>query len=331
VNLGSVTSLGAKLRKWAPKRGWTARVAEAPLLGRDDLTALRSAATAAGASERARPQSSQPWLGDVSSVYRGRGYEFDENRLYGPGDETRFINWRLYARTGQLHTKVFHEEHRPEVFVLLDRRSGMRFGTRRQLKVTQGARIACFHLFHARARAMAAGGLLLQQPPLWLARAQDDPSLDALVSEVITPCPPVRQDADTPGLIDMLRQAQALLAPGATLILISDFHDLDIADAGTIWEVARHYDLRAYRIVDPAEAQLPRHADYMLCDSTGDARVDLADIREDVLAEYETRFARHAELCQHVFAGAGVALRVFSTEDDVIPELQRAPDGTDAR
>ncbi len=307
------------------------RVTEVPLLTDAELATIRNAAASTRSPPVPRLQSSQPWLGEVSSVYRGGGYEFDENRLYGPGDETRFINWRLYARSGQLHTKVFHEEHRPELFVLLDRRSAMRFGTRSQLKVMQAARIACFHVYHARSHAMSVGGLLVQQPPVWLQRGQDESALDELIKALTAPCPPARQDPDAPGFIDMLRQSQRLLAPGATLVLISDFHDLRQADAGTIWEAARHHDLRAYRIIDVAEAQLPRNAELTLFDPSASTRIDLADLSDEALAEYERAFMRHGELCQGVFAGAGVALHSVTTEDGVIPELQRALDGSHPR
>ena len=44
------------------------------------------------------------------SPYKGRGVEFDESRLYQPGDDLRTIDWRVTARTGKPHTKVFREE-----------------------------------------------------------------------------------------------------------------------------------------------------------------------------------------------------------------------------
>lgn len=89
----------------------------------------------------------QPLFGDILSSYRGRGFEFDENRPYQPGDEQRMINWRLYARTGDLYTKVFTEEHRAQISLVMDRRSNMRFATRKQLKVKLAAKITACYFF----------------------------------------------------------------------------------------------------------------------------------------------------------------------------------------
>src|SRR5690606_3777955 len=43
------------------------------------------------------------------SPYKGRGIEFDESRPYQPGDDLRTIDWRVTARTGKPHTKIFRE------------------------------------------------------------------------------------------------------------------------------------------------------------------------------------------------------------------------------
>src|SRR5690349_17912775 len=64
------------------------------------------------------------------SPYKGRGVEFDESRPYQPGDDLRTMDWRVTARTGRPHTKVFREERNRPVFVWLDLRRPMLFATR---------------------------------------------------------------------------------------------------------------------------------------------------------------------------------------------------------
>ena len=56
--------------------------------------------------------------------------DFDEvRRIYQIGDDIRNIDWRVTARTGEAHTKLFKEERERPVFVLLDQMPGMFFGT----------------------------------------------------------------------------------------------------------------------------------------------------------------------------------------------------------
>ncbi len=68
--------------------------------------------------------------------------EFDEVRLYQPGDDARDIDWRVTARRGRPHTKVYREEREMPVMLLVDLGPGMFFGTRRQFKSALAARAA---------------------------------------------------------------------------------------------------------------------------------------------------------------------------------------------
>ncbi|WP_299427822.1 DUF58 domain-containing protein [uncultured Meiothermus sp.] len=57
---------------------------------------------------RTRP--TQPFAGDRTQAIPGRGLEFYELRGYAQGDEPRFIDWRAYARTGRLYTRLYQAE-----------------------------------------------------------------------------------------------------------------------------------------------------------------------------------------------------------------------------
>jgi uncharacterized protein (DUF58 family) len=72
--------------------------------------------------------------GEYSSVFKGRGMEFDEVREYVPGDDVRLIDWNVTARTGRPHIKRFVEERELTVMLLVDLSSSVKFGTVRQLK-----------------------------------------------------------------------------------------------------------------------------------------------------------------------------------------------------
>jgi len=72
--------------------------------------------------------------GEYSSVFKGRGMEFDEVREYVPGDDVRTIDWNVTARTGRPHVKRFVEERELTVMLLVDLSSSVRFGTIKQLK-----------------------------------------------------------------------------------------------------------------------------------------------------------------------------------------------------
>ncbi len=69
------------------------------------------------------------FAGRSSSVFKGRGMEFEEVRPYVPGDEVRDIDWNVTARFGAPYIKRFTEEHELTVLLVVDVSRSMRFGT----------------------------------------------------------------------------------------------------------------------------------------------------------------------------------------------------------
>jgi uncharacterized protein (DUF58 family) len=80
--------------------------------------------------------------GNYLSRFKGRGMEFDEARQYQPGDDVRTLDWRVTARTGKPHTKLFREERERAVLAWVDMRPTMFFATRGAFKSVIAARAA---------------------------------------------------------------------------------------------------------------------------------------------------------------------------------------------
>ena len=97
------------------------------------------------------------------SPYKGRGVEFDESRPYQPGDDLRTMDWRVTARTGKPHTKVFREERNRPVFVWLDLRRPMLFATRGAYKGVRAAEVAALVAWSAVANGDRLGGLVFSE------------------------------------------------------------------------------------------------------------------------------------------------------------------------
>lgn len=66
--------------------------------------------------------------GEFRSVFRGRGVEFEDVRLYQPGDDVRAMDWKVTARTGKPHIKRFVEEREHSIYLLVDLSASMRHG-----------------------------------------------------------------------------------------------------------------------------------------------------------------------------------------------------------
>ena len=67
--------------------------------------------------------------GQYRSVFRGRGVEFEDTRLYQPGDDVRSMDWKVTARTGEAHIKRYIEEREQYIYLLVDVSASMLYDT----------------------------------------------------------------------------------------------------------------------------------------------------------------------------------------------------------
>ncbi len=89
------------------------------------------------------------FAGEYHAVFKGQGLEFDEVRHYQYGDEIRFIDWNVTARTGEVFIKQFREERERTLFLLFDISGSEDFGTEKENKLLIGTEIASILAFSA--------------------------------------------------------------------------------------------------------------------------------------------------------------------------------------
>jgi uncharacterized protein (DUF58 family) len=221
----------------------------------EELLALRGAAH--GLSLRGRKAARAALLGEHSSAQRGRGLEFQEVRPYVAGDDPRNIDWRVTARRGRPHTKLFREERERPVWLLVDLQPGLFFGTRHQLKSGLVVRAAALLAWIASLGGDRIGAVIATgtaQPRILPARARQAgvlPLLEALL-EAQPKCP--GQPAPL-ALEGGLRALLPLARTGSQILAISDFAGLR-DEAGSLWTaLAAHSDLRLFWVTDLLEEQ----------------------------------------------------------------------------
>ncbi|WP_299264362.1 DUF58 domain-containing protein [Halorientalis sp.] len=74
--------------------------------------------------------------GEQRSTEVGEGLTFSDHRKYTPGDDTRLVDWRVYARTEELYIKQYEAERNLTVHVLVDASRSMDFGGDREARAT---------------------------------------------------------------------------------------------------------------------------------------------------------------------------------------------------
>jgi uncharacterized protein (DUF58 family) len=202
--------------------------------------------------------------GGYASSIKGRGMEFDEARHYQPGDDIRAIDWRVTARTGKTHTKVYREERERPVFVVCDLSSSMQFGTQLLFKSIQAAHFASLLGWSAIDRGDKLGAIVFnnvehvelkpktrKRAVLSLFHALTDIQHKALQSSNKT---------DTIALESSLMRTRRLARPGSTVYIISDFEHFNEQCAKYVSDIRRHCEVQSIEIHDPIEQCLPTTA-----------------------------------------------------------------------
>lgn len=103
-----------------------------------------------------RRASRQDFLGALRSRRRGAGLEYAESRTYEPGDDVRRIDWKVTARRGTLHTKLFEQERRLHIAVAVDTSSSMHLGVPTRTKLESATTLAAMLGFAALHRSDSA-------------------------------------------------------------------------------------------------------------------------------------------------------------------------------
>lgn len=222
--------------------------------------------------------------GRHGSRIRGRGLSFEELRDYRIGDDIRTIDWRVTARTGVPHVRVYAEEKDRSAVLIVDQRINMFFGTKRNMKSVTASEAAAICAYRIFAQGDRVGAVLFNDTEVksfkpskrvqmveQIVRELSDLNLQ-LNSNVATPKQKMH-------LNHPLEAAARLVRHDQLIIVISDFDEIDEATEQYLSQMAAHNDVVLALVSDPISLQVP--AGVQLPVSDGDKQMTL-DTRRDV-------------------------------------------------
>jgi len=286
-----------------------------------DLAAQnRRAALLPGWQHSARARQS----GTYHASMKGRGMEYAESRPYQPGDDVRALDWRLTARSGKPHTKLFREERERPVFLLLDLRQTMAFATRGVFKNVQAARAGALLAWKTVHSGDRIGGVLLadsscaELPPARSSVA----ALRLLKSVVQLATPSAASDTRLP-LMAATDRLRRLVKPGSLVFVCADFRDCDDAARAALAQIARHSEVMLILCYDAFETALPAIREPVLV-TDRKRNVDLAFGDRALAAAYAQRFAARRASLQQFARDNRMRFATLATTEDPFAVLQRA-------
>lgn len=281
-----------------------------------ELVALRGSTLRTPSARRGRVGIAGP----APSTLRGRGMEYAESREYVAGDDARHIDWRVTARSGRTHTKLFQAERERVSLIVADTDPALYFGTRTRFKSVQAARVGAVAAWSALRRGDRVAALRgsVHEAPVPPAGGSRGVLrvLDALCRWYARP------PDDDAGLEHALQRASRVLRPGARMLVIADPQRAAGVALAQWAALAQHHELDLLLMVDPLETAPPTTRLPLLA---GGQRLHV-DLRHAATRQHwEQAFQAPLRQLQDTLGVRRVAVHVIATHQDSAGWLSPLP------
>ncbi len=234
--------------------------------------------------------------GRHASKLRGRGLNFEELRNYLPGDDTRNIDWKVTARTRTPYVRVYTEEKDRTVWLLVDQRVSMFFGSTKRMKSVVAAEVAALAAWRVLSVGDRVGALVFNDSdisvvPPHRSRERVMQILKQVVekNQALSADPGLKPDAGK--LNEALKQVSLLARHDCLVCLITDGDGLNPETRKHITRLAEHNDVLTAFIYDPLEKDLPAAGRLRFADGEGQLEADTSSrkLRTAFHNEFEQR------------------------------------------
>ena len=249
------------------------------------------------------------WHGLHRSPYHGFSVEFSEYRQYSPGDDPRYLDWRLYARSDRYFIKKFEDETNLRCHLIVDQSRSMAYGSLAYTKAQYAATLAATLAYFLYLQGDAVGLLTFDDQIRAFLPARHRPGhLRHLMLKLEQPSAGAATDLAAP-----LHRVVRTIKKRALLVFISDL----LGPIGTLEKdltalSACGHEVVLFHLLDPAELTFGFEKAVMFEDVESGRRlfIDPATARKN----YLTRLEAHNSGVQSVCHSLGIAYRRLATD-----------------
>lgn len=216
--------------------------------------------------------------GRHASRMRGRGLNFEEIRAYLPGDDIRSIDWKVTARKGETHVRVYTEERDRPAFLVVDQRISMFFGSRVNMKSVTAAELAAAAAWRVFDQGDRVGAVVFDDTASTEVRPhRSQETVHRILQAVVEKNTALRAGSDAhrePGMLNRVLESVGRFAAHDYLVaIISDFDGANEETRRLVSRLAQHNDVLAVPIYDPIATEVPEAARLVVSD--GELQVEL--------------------------------------------------------
>lgn len=287
----------------------------------DDLVALKEGRSQIRHPSRMLAKASV--AGKHLSPFRGQGMEFDAVREYVPGDDVRNIDWRVTARTGSPHLKVFKVDRERNVLLCLDMSASMRFGTKNTFKSVQAAKVASLLGWQSIAQRDPVSALLFGDVQGGMHYYSPTRTQNSFCTLLKTLSQPIHEHY-TLSYSAVVERIASLARSGSLIYFISDFLslDADLQHSSHLTSLCRRSDVVFISINDRADRLLPQIGEIEAHAYAGGGKltVDLSD--PELRSSYEAVWRENRRILTELARRLKISLVELTTESEIPRDLK---------
>ena len=265
--------------------------------------------------------------GRHTSKLRGRGLNFEELRNYLPGDDTRNIDWKVTARTRTPYVRVYTEEKDRTVWLLIDQRVNMFFGSKDRMKSVVAAEVAAISAWRVLSVGDRVGALVFNDSeisviPPHRSRERVMQILKHVVEKnhALNADPSLKPDAGK--LNEVLKQVSHLARHDCLVCLVTDGNGLNPETRRHITRLAEHNDVLTAFIFDPLEKDIPAAGRLRFADGDGQLDADTSD--KKLRTAFQNEFEQRLEQMQSASRRFSMPLLPLDTCSPVSEQIRHA-------
>jgi uncharacterized protein (DUF58 family) len=245
------------------------------------------------------------------SPFTGFSTEFTEYRQYNPGDDLRYLDWRLLARTDRYFIKKYRADTNAQVNLLVDTSASMRYASDGRVTKLRYAQFLAAALAHLVARQQDAVGLVAFDERVHT----HVPALNRTghMRTVYGQLNALEAGGQT-RLAEMLHETADRLTRRGLLVLVSDFYDQPERLARAFQHLRfKGHDLVAFQVLDRNELEFD-FDDPVLVLEDAETEEELPVLPDVVAGGYRERIGAHVEAMRRTAAANRVDFEVITTD-----------------
>ena len=248
------------------------------------------------------------WNGLHRSPYHGFSVEFTEYRQYTPGDDPRYLDWKVFARSDRYFIKKYEDETNLRCHLLADQSRSMEFGTRGYSKAHYAATLAATLAYFLHLQGDAVGLLTFAENVRdYLPARHRHGHLRHLMLALERPAAGQATDLNAP-----IERITSLIRKRGLVVFVSDFlAPLDRLERNLIALTAGGHEVVVFQVLDPAELNLglEQAALFVDAESARTLYIDPAAAR----AAYTQKLAAHNDALRATCEKLGISHHQLTT------------------